>query len=107
MLFLETSVFTRRIVEFMSDDDYAELQQFLAANPEAGDIIPSTGGLRKIRWSGSGRGKRGGTRVIYYWWIPDQIMMLFAYKKNEAEDLTESQKQQLRRIVEEWWNENK
>lgn len=106
MLILETSVFTRRILECMSDDVYGELQHFLASEPESGDLIPGSGGLRKIRWAGSGRGKRGGTRVIYYWWVPDKLMMLFAYRKNEAQDLTSTQKQQLRTLVEEWVNEN-
>jgi mRNA-degrading endonuclease RelE of RelBE toxin-antitoxin system len=105
MLILETSVFTKRISDCMSEDVYRELQSHLISNPGAGDIILGGGGLRKIRWAGSGRGKRGGTRVIYYWWVPDQLMMLFAYKKNEASDLTPSQVKQLRLIVEEWLHE--
>lgn len=65
----------------MSDDEYRELQTFLIAHPDGGDLIPGGGGLRKIRWSGSGRGKRGGTRVIYYWGDPEILLMLLAYKK--------------------------
>ncbi len=74
----------------------------LAAHPESGELIRGSGGLRKIRWAGSGRGKRGGTRVIYYWATEDgTILMLMAYAKNEAADLTQDQVEVLRRIVEE------
>lgn len=89
----------------MSENDYRELQNLLVSNPGAGDMISGGGGLRKIRWTGSGRGKRGGTRIIYYWWIPDKLMMLFSYKKNEAGDLTARQVKQLRAVVEEWLHE--
>jgi len=95
MLILETSVFTKRISDCMSEEAYRELQSHLISSPGAGDIILGGGGLRKLRWAGSGRGKRGGTRIIYYWWVPDKLMMLFAYKKNEASDLTPSQVKQL------------
>ncbi len=64
--------------------------------------MQGSGGLRKIRWAGSGRGKRGGTRVIYYWARADGvILMLMAYAKNEASDLTKEQIAILRRVVEE------
>jgi mRNA-degrading endonuclease RelE of RelBE toxin-antitoxin system len=105
MLILETTVFTKRISDCMSENVYRELQSYLISNPGAGDMIPGGGGLRKMRWAGSGRGKQGGTRIIYYWWIPDKLMMLFAYKKNEASDLTASQVKQLRAVVEEWLHE--
>ena len=59
MIFYETDVFTARIVELIDDESYATLQALLVADPEAGDLIPKTRGLRKIRWMGSGRGKRG------------------------------------------------
>lgn len=65
-VFFETSVFTRRVTELLSDYEYAELQRTLVANPNAGDVIPGSGGLRKIRWAAQGRGKRGGVRIIYY-----------------------------------------
>ena len=66
MLIVETSVFTRRVLKLLSDESYRSLQQVLVANPEAGNLIRQSGGLRKIRWSGEGRGKRGGVRIIYY-----------------------------------------
>jgi hypothetical protein len=102
--FLETTVFTRRITALLDDTEYAELQQALVVNPKAGDLIPGTGGIRKIRWSheGRGKGKRGGVRVIYYWrGANDAIYMLFAYSKDEREDLTVEQKRTLKRIVKE------
>lgn len=67
MIFLETPAFTRRIKELVDDDQYRELQLRLLANPEAGALIPRSGGLRKIRFELPGHGKRGGARVIYYW----------------------------------------
>jgi hypothetical protein len=66
MIFYETDIFTEQIVEYIDDQSYSSLQAVLVADPEAGDLIPKTGGLRKIRWLGSGRGKRGGIRIIYY-----------------------------------------
>lgn len=98
----ETSFFTKKIGKLLDRDSYRLLQLSLAAHPESGDVIQGSGGLRKIRWAGSGRGKRGGTRVIYYWARADGvILMLMAYAKNEASDLTKDQIAILRRVVEE------
>ena len=85
----------------MDDEGYLALQAHLAENPGSGKLIPGSGGLRKMRWAGSGRGKRGGLRVIYYWWVSkDRISMLIAYPKNEQDDLTADQVKQLRRALE-------
>ena len=100
MVFYETDVFTARIVEFIDDESYAALQAVLVADPEAGDLIPRTGGLRKIRWMGSGRGKRGGIRVIYYLVRFDEIFMLYAYPKNRESDLSPRHLKMLRELVE-------
>ncbi|MGN0846131.1 MAG: type II toxin-antitoxin system RelE/ParE family toxin [Kiritimatiellia bacterium] len=105
MIFLETKVFTGRIVDAMSDDDYAALQGHLARYPDAGAMIPGCGGVRKIRWAGSGRGKRGGSRLIYYWDCGDRILMLYVYQKNERENLTEEQKKAMRKIAEAYRHE--
>ncbi len=71
----------------MGDDEDADLQASLAARPGAGSVIKGSGGIRKLRWAGSGRGKRSGLRVIYYWWVDnDQTPMLFLYLKNEVDD---------------------
>ena len=101
MLIIETPIFTKRILEVLSDDEYREPQQMLVKNPEQGAIIPGGGGLRKIRWTAGGRGKRGGARIIYYWFVSDStVLMLFVFKKNERSDITKAQLKVLRTIVE-------
>jgi mRNA-degrading endonuclease RelE of RelBE toxin-antitoxin system len=97
VVFVETAVFTRRVPEHLIDDDYAALQSYLAERPGAGKVIKGSGGIRKLRWAGSGRGRRGGLRLIYYWWTAkDRISMLTVYAKNERDDLTSDQLKQLR-----------
>jgi len=66
MVSIETPIFTRRTQSILEDDEYRLLQAQLIQKPDAGKIIPGSGGLRKLRWSASGHGKRGGIRVIYY-----------------------------------------
>jgi len=100
MVFYETPIFTEQVVEFLDDESYRALQNALILDPEAGDLIPRSRGLRKIRWKVAGRGKRGGIRVIYYLVTKDQIFMLYAYAKNEQENLTPDQTQKLRNLVE-------
>jgi hypothetical protein len=86
--FVETKLFTRLVQEYLSDDEYARLQQALLANPEAGAVIPGSGGVRKLRWGVAGRGKRGGIRVIYFLRTRQgQIWMLTLYPKNVAENI--------------------
>jgi mRNA-degrading endonuclease RelE of RelBE toxin-antitoxin system len=85
LTFVETKLFTSLVGDYLSDDEYAALQLSIAANPEAGEIVRGSGGVRKLRWSGSGRGKRGGIRVIYYLRTArGEVWMLTAYAKNEA-----------------------
>ena len=106
MVIIETSVFTRLIRELMDDDNYRELQEALVQQPDAGDLIKGSGGLRKVRWKLEGRGKRGGVRIIYYWMTADdQLWMLYGYAKPSQEDLTKEQLKVLREIVERWKNE--
>ncbi len=101
MIIIETSVFTRRVTQLLSDDEYRELQATFVERPKAGPVIPGSGGIRKLRWSVSGRGKRGGARVIYYWATEQEcILMLLIYAKNESDDLTRDQIKTLRYIVE-------
>lgn len=103
MIFQETPVFTRLIQALMDDDLYRQLQNFLIEQPDAGDVIEGTGGLRKVRWKLPGTGKRGGIRVIYFWRVTEaQILLLLAYPKSAADDLSTAQKKQLRSIVENW-----
>ena len=102
MHFIETSAFTRRIVQEMSDNEYRRLQEELLDRPTAGDLIRRSGGLRKLRWAGHSRGKRGGLRIIYYWHAGREIyLMLYVYPKNEQEDLKAEQCRVLSRIVQE------
>jgi len=103
MIIIETTAFTKLIDQLMNDDQYRELQERLIENPEIGDLIQGSGGLRKIRWKLTGRGKRGGVRVIYYWAVSaDQIRMLYVYSKCDQEDLTNAQLKVLRQVVERW-----
>ena len=72
-----------------TEEEKADLIEFLAANPLAGDEIPGTGGVRKIRFGAKGKGKRGGARVIYFWYSENApIYALLAYGKNEKTDLS-------------------
>jgi mRNA-degrading endonuclease RelE of RelBE toxin-antitoxin system len=97
VIFVETPIFGRRIADCLDDDEYARLQSFLALYPQTGRIIRGSGGIRKLRWAGDGRGKRGGLRAIYYWWVSkDRISMLTVYPKSEQDDLTAEQLRQLR-----------
>ena len=103
MVVVETSVFTRIIKDLMPDDEYRNLQEALVQRPDAGAIIPASGGLRKIRWQLEGRGKSGGVRVIYYWVVDDEhIRMIYAYSKTKQENLTPTQLKTLKQLVERW-----
>jgi mRNA-degrading endonuclease RelE of RelBE toxin-antitoxin system len=89
-------------VEKLTDSEYLELQTALILQPELGDVIPDTGGLRKLRWKESrrGKGKRGGVRVIYYWYASGSLIyLLHIYSKSEQEDLSADEKRILRRLV--------
>jgi hypothetical protein len=99
---IETSVFARQITALLSDEDYGEFQSRLAADPALGTLIKGGGGIRKVRVAVGSRGKRGGARVIYYWAVrKDLILLLYAYPKNVATDLTPRQVEQLARVVKE------
>ena len=100
VVFIETKVFTKALPTCMDDDAYAALQEHLVLHPDAGDLIPGGGGLRKVRWNGCGRGKRGGSRVIYYWEVKGVIYMLLVYPKNKKDDLTAAEKAALRKLLE-------
>lgn len=101
MVIVETSVFTRRVKVLLEDDEYRLLQEHLVGQPDAGAVIRGSGGLRKVRWSAGQRGKSGGVRVIYYWAeAPERLLMLLIYSKSERDDLTRSQLNTLRTIVE-------
>ena len=88
LTFVETRLFTSLVDHYLSDDEYAALQQALTANPDAGDVIRGSGGVRKLRWGVAGRGKRGGIRVIYYLRSRQgEVWMLTLYAKNEVDSI--------------------
>ena len=104
MEFVEAPPFTRHLSEYLNEDDYRELQGRLSATPEMGDQMPGTGGFRKMRWADArrGKGRRGGLRIIYYYFASDhQIWLMTLYGKDEASDLTAQQKKALRVAIEE------
>ena len=97
--FIETPTFTALVAESLEDDEYRALQSFLAGDPEAGDVMPGTGGFRKLRWADRrrGKGKRGGLRVIYFYLSGDaQIWLITLYAKGEVADLSPSEKRALK-----------
>lgn len=88
MEYIESPLFSKLIRSYLDDEEYAAFQWDLALHPEKGDLIPSSGGLRKIRWLGKGKGKRGGIRIIYYYKNREgHIWLLTIYAKNENENL--------------------
>lgn len=98
--FVETRLFTRLVQEYLSDDEYAALQQALLQDPEAGAVIPGSGGVRKLRWGVAGRGKRGGLRVIYFLRTRQgQIWMLTLYPKSVAENIPAHVLRQIREEI--------
>ena len=102
MRFVETPIFTRQVGKLLEDEEYRSLQLALLFRPEQGGMIPGTNGLRKVRWSQKGRGKRGGCRVIYYWDKKNETFyMLLAYTKSKQEDLTPEQVKVLSKLVKE------
>jgi mRNA-degrading endonuclease RelE of RelBE toxin-antitoxin system len=102
MKIIETPIFTRRLKDVLDDEDYRELQNYIIANPYSGKVIPHSSGLRKLRWSSSGRGKRGGSRIIYYWYSEKEIIfMLLIYPKSVQDDLTSEQLKILKKVLEE------
>jgi hypothetical protein len=97
---VETGRFLKDVKPMMSDSEREELVAFLGANPESGEIIPETGGVRKIRWALAGRGKRGGARVIYYYHnerLP--VFLLAAYGKNEKANLSMAERNAMKRLI--------
>ena len=107
MELIETTTFTKQIIALLTDEEYGEFQSRLAANPQLGAVIKGGGGIRKVRVAVGSRGKRGGARVIYYWAVRrDVILLLYAYPKNVTADLTPKQIAQLANVVrEEFGNE--
>lgn len=101
-IFIELPPFARYRSDYLDDESFLALQTFLMANPEAGDVIEGTGGLRKLRQADirRGKGKRGGLRVIYYWWNGQRQFWLFTlYDKDEMDDLSSKEKKALKEML--------
>jgi len=100
MVFVELTPFVAFRSEYWTDEDLRALQSFLLVSPHAGDLIRGGAGLRKLRWSAQGRGKRGGARVIYYWHVPKHyIYLIYGYVKSRREDLTPQQLKVLAQLM--------
>jgi hypothetical protein len=86
--FIESTIFERELPNYLDDSEYAELQWYLIDHPEAGAIVPGSGGVRKLRWSRPGSGKRGGVRIIYYVrYRPNEFWMLTIYAKSHHDNI--------------------
>jgi len=100
--FIELPPFERHRQNYLNDESFREFQKMLMENPDAGDVIEGSGGLRKIRYADEkrGKGKRGGLRVIYYWWQTGKQFWLFTvYNKDEMGDLTAAQRKILKELL--------
>jgi len=105
-IFIESTIFERIRSNYLSEEEFRNLQLALLSNPKSGSGIQGTGGLRKIRFGAKGKGKRGGIRVIYYFLDKkDRFYLLTLYSKNEVTDLSTSQKSNLKQFMEAWQNE--
>jgi hypothetical protein len=101
-VFVELPAFERHRADYLDDDAFRSLQNLLMKDPGAGDLMPGTGGLRKLRFADArrGKGKRGGLRIIYYWWNAGfQVWLFTLYDKDEMADLTAQQRKALRDMI--------
>jgi hypothetical protein len=100
MTVVELPSFQRLADRLWDNDERNELIDFIARNPESGDIIPGTSGVRKLRWQRRGMGKRGGARVVYFYHAPSMpLFLLLAYAKAERDDMTAAEKRQVASLV--------
>lgn len=100
MSFVETSLFSRIRERYFDDEQYSLLQASLMTAPDAGQVIRESGGIRKLRWSTDGTGKRGGLRILYYRRrFAGRIYLLTVYRKSEVTDLSRAELQALKMIV--------
>lgn len=102
---IETPTFQKRASACWTTDEYEEFIVYVALNPDAGTVVPGTGGVRKLRWRGGGKGKRGGSRVIYYCSQRRELWLLTLYLKHQKENLSASELTEFRKAVDEDQNE--
>ena len=101
MVFIETTLFTRLLSNYMADDEYRTLQAYLTEHPEAGDLIKGSGGVRKVRWAVKGKGKSGWVRIIYYWHKPEcHIHLLTLYAKSEQGNIDKTTLKRIAKALE-------
>lgn len=100
VMFIELSAFSREREKYLPNHIFQEFQEYLADNPERGDILVGTGGCRKIRWHRANMGKSSGVRIIYYYLgQKNRIYLLLLYPKNVQENLTDEQRKMLKSVV--------
>jgi RelE toxin of RelEB toxin-antitoxin system len=102
---IETPTFQKRSRTFWNIGEYEEFIAYIAFHPEAGSVVPGTGGVRKLRWQGSGKGKRGGTRVIYFCSRRRELWLLTLYPKHQRETMSAKELMEFRKAVDEHRNE--
>jgi len=96
-----TSRYEREAKRLLSKAEIASMESAIAADPESHPVVPGTGGVRKARWGREGKGKSGGVRIIYFYWLRDgEVYMLSIYAKNEQADMDAADKKAARRFVE-------
>ena len=99
---IETPLFQKQWPKYWSEDERGEFAAYLSTSPEAGDVVPGSGGIRKVRWSRAGSGKSGGVRVIYFVKNTEgEIVLLTLYAKSKTDNLTGAQLKEIRRVLEE------
>lgn len=100
MTVVETPFYLRKAAGLLDDRERGELVSFIASAPESGDVMPETGGVRKLRWAAKGKGKRGGVRVIYYFHSDAfPAFLLTIYAKNQKANLTKAECNELKQLV--------
>lgn len=100
MTVVETPFFLRKAVGLLDEEERSKLVTFVGANPDVGDVIPETGGVRKLRWSVYGRGKRGGVRVVYYFHSElFPLFLLTVYAKNQKANLTKAERNEFKKLL--------
>ena len=100
MTVVETPFFLRKATGLLAEEERLLLIAFVGANPEAGDVIPESGGVRKVRWPAKGKGKRGGLRVVYYFHNEAfPVFLLTVYSKNQKANLTKAERNELKTLV--------